>query len=53
MKRYLDELNGRIDETVGRIKNEKMPENARKKYSSILIARVHHRDVVESFIVHK
>jgi len=52
MKRYFNELNRKIDETVTRIKKE-MSENTRKKYSSALISYVHHRDVVESFIVNK
>lgn len=52
MKRYFNELNKKIDETVIRIKTE-MSENTRKKYSSVLISYVHHRDIVESFIVDK
>lgn len=52
MKKYLNQLNRKISELIVQIKKETL-ESKRKKYSSILILNVYHRDIIESFVMYK
>lgn len=52
MKQHLDQLNNDIGEIVEQSKNE-ISENKRKKYSSMLVLDIYHRDIIESFIINK
>lgn len=52
IKHYLDHLNRDINEIVVASKKE-ISECKRKKYYSVLILDVYHRDIVESFIINK
>jgi len=52
MKKYLNQLNKKINDIVLQSKKE-MIENKRYKYSSLIILDVHHRDIIESFVINK
>lgn len=52
MKKYLNQLNKNINEIVLQSKKEILA-SKRSKYSSIIISDVHHRDIIESFVINK
>lgn len=52
MKQYLNQLNNKINELVIPSKKEEL-QSKKKKYSSLLILSIYHRDIVELFITNK
>lgn len=49
MKKYLEQLNGQLDELVVRVRGE-LSKNDRKKFNTVLIIDVHARDIIEDFV---
>lgn len=53
MKQYLNQLNKRINEIIIQSRIKILKSNQRSKFSSLLILDVHHRDIIESFVINK
>lgn len=49
MKKYLEKLNGQLDELVVRVRGD-LSKNDRKKFNTVLIIDVHARDIIEDFV---
>lgn len=52
MKQYLNQMNKKINDIIIQSRKEIL-ESKRSKFSSLLILDVHHRDIIESFVINK